>query len=173
TNIVLAAVGGQYLGYMFMFQDNGHVIFHGNRYVYEATACLVLLTAIALARLPAAAAGRYPAFAPRIRAAFALTLAIFIAVAFPYNHVSDYRTYSNNYWEGSWPYYDALMSSVEKPALVLMTDYNDFRQVYFTNPPKDTNPVIFAQDISRKKLLDSYPDRHVYVAKGWQLTKIR
>lgn len=169
ANLLFSCFIGMFIGLIFIAPYNS--VFP-SRMVYESTALLIVLIAIGITRL-AAVLGKF--HYPYVRSSFALTFIILLISAWPYRIRELYEAYSNNYWEGHASYHQMLMNSLEKPALVFMPAYEEYRLVYFEGPPRDSNPVIFARDRGEenKQLMDYYPNRHAYIVKNWNVHKIR
>lgn len=172
--ILLLCLAGQFLGLIFVLDRTGSLF--EPRFIYESTALLVVLSALCMKRLPGMMR-KYHIIRSRPVGVgiIASWLVISTALAFPTRTNEQYQVYANNFWEGNADYYKVIMANAEKPALVFMKQYNNFRLVFFTQPPDPRNPVIFAQDRGgeNQRLMDYYPDRSVYVVDDWDITKIR
>lgn len=149
----------------------------GPRYLYETSSSLIVLTALCLVRMPAIIRNRLHTRLPygATRGAITIMIAALFLMAFPSHILSRYKDYKNHYWEGNADFYHNVMRNVQTPALVFCTSYKNFRWVYFMGPPLDSNPVIVALDKGKEnqKLMEYYPDRHVYLASDTETIRIR
>lgn len=173
SGLMLWCIFGMFLGLMFI-NPNPNSVFP-SRYIYECTSLLIVLVAAGIRQVPqmvGKACGKM--FAPAT-STLAITLAILTACAWPYRARDLYASYANNYWEGHVTYHRMLVDSVEKPALIFMKHYTEYRMNYFTAPPREGDAVIFAlnRDEENSQLMDYYPKRHVYMVDGWNIQKIR
>jgi len=173
SSLIFSCFLTSFLGLIFLNSLTNNV--SPSRYIYEPTSILIVLIAIGIIQLPNMAKrllGTHPA---ALRSTVALTLAVFVLCAWPYRVRDLYMMYASNFWEGIADYHHTLMDSTEKPALIFVKHYSEYRFNFFTGPPRDGNPIILAQDLGKenKKLMDFYPDRHVYYVDGWHLKKIR
>lgn len=148
----------------------------GPRYLYETSTSLIVLTAVCLLRLPSIFRCRLHLRSSLLSAqgAVAFVIIVFSIISFPTHKRNLYNLYSNNYFEGSTWLYSKVMNMTQKPALVFFPDYIEFRRLYFTMPPDDSNPVIIAQDLGKEnqKLMDYYPNRTVYRLHKGELVKL-
>lgn len=173
--LLLSCFGMQFLALIFIYRDNGTVMLP--RYISESAVVLIALSAAFIAGAPAWLAARFAHLAPHvaaIRGGLFLLVAAFFVLAIPQNNIALYRYYSNTFFEGNW-YYDYMIKhSVKTPALVFVRPYEAYRKIYFNMPPRDDAPIIFAMHRrDREELMNHYPDRYVYEAQYWHLTKLR
>jgi Dolichyl-phosphate-mannose-protein mannosyltransferase len=181
SNVLLLAIFGQCLALVFLYSDNGGP--HGGpfppRLLYESSSSLIILTAIALCRLPAIVRSRLHLTVPPniVRGGIGTTMLALILLAWPFKISHLYDRYHDAYWEGDARHYHMIFDMVEKPALVFIKGYDNYRKVYFTMPPYDSNPVIFAfykRGLDIQPLIDYYRNRSVYlVDRRWAIERIR
>ena len=153
----------------------------GPRYLYETSGALIVLTALALRRTPAllrrvAGLHTHPAV---LRGGLIALLLVFVAVSIPTRQVALYRLYGHHYYEGNFDFYEGIVSTVQKPALVFLRAqklegaapgnewyYPEQRYVSSQWPVDTRAPVLFARDLRDRnpELLKQHPDRHVYIA---------
>ena len=146
---VLSAIGGL----LFNPYSDG---MYGPRYLYETATCVIVLTSVCLMRLPAMGRAYMNIALPRPTLAGGLAvfvMCLFIA-AIPYKITDMYKHYSHDYGLNTHDY-ATIMQTVKKPALVFMADADEFGHYYFTQPPYDTNPVIFAHDMGVSEKINS------------------
>jgi 4-amino-4-deoxy-L-arabinose transferase-like glycosyltransferase len=146
------------------------------RYLYETSTILIVLTALCLKRLPAICRRRLKLRFQRSSFYNILCLIVIALHLSAYPLIGNlYRLYSNDYWEGSAPYVEALNKIVEKPALIFFQDYVHFRYMFYTFPPREDSEIIYARDLGKKvnkELIDFYPKRHVYAVNGNVIKKV-
>lgn len=153
----------------------------GPRYLYETAGALIALTALGLQRTPGllqqvTGLRAEPAV---VRGGLIALLLLFTAISVPMRQIDTYRLYANHYYEGNYDYYQNIVNTVRKPALVFMRArkledappgeewyYPEHRYVAFTLPVDNNAPVLFARDLRERnpELLKLYPDRHAYIA---------
>ena len=174
ATLLLACCFCQLLGLFFIPYFD--MIF-GPRYLYETTSCFIVLTAICLQRLPSIITQLRLAPWPTqtLQGMTAIMVVTLFTLGLPFAIKEKYIYYHNDYWEGNAEYYHSIMSSVEKPAIVFVRTYPDFRLFFFTAPPHDDNPVIFAWDLGEEnqELMDYYPKRAVYKFDGGFLERVK
>lgn len=181
--LLLGVYGGLLLAYFF-FQGRTEIF--GPRYNYEASGSLILLTAVALSRLPRMLAMlKTAALEPTvIRGAALATVAGLVAYAFSDAIPWRYQQYGNHYWEGNYDYYEDILQNTQKPALVFIYTKpgskpywmgQHYFRVAFTLPPTPDSPVIFARDLGKRntELMDYYPCRYAYMRDQNTLKLIR
>jgi 4-amino-4-deoxy-L-arabinose transferase-like glycosyltransferase len=174
ASLLMACCIAQFLGLLLVpFFD---MIF-GPRYLYETSGCFIALTAIGLQRLPAIL---YKLFRIKFplreqQGAIALMVILLSSLGIPFAIRDKYGWYRTDYWEGNASYYHAVMDNVQKPALVFIKDYDEYRMLFSTQPPRDDNPVIVARDLGGhdQVLIDFYPTRTVYRFYGGMLERIK
>jgi hypothetical protein len=150
----------------------------GPRFVYEASGLLIILTASGILRLPiviAAAAGRVAFPRQMIYGAAVVFLAgmyVFSLVCF----LSPNFSMKFDYCFGNT---DNLLARLEEQydlnnALVFISAEN-YWTVGYVNPQADDAPVIYARNLGKKnrELIESYPERKVYLEENGKLTLIR
>ena len=154
-----------------------HSAIFGPRYMYEAAAPLILLTAHAIRRTPAllAALGwRLPGGA--LAAALILVVATGLLGRFP-ARVRDYARMPDAHPE----FYRSLLAQSRHPALIFVSRHDPgdkdpdahFRWISWTYPPQSDAPVIFARDrgdAKNRELMNHYPERYAYVEQKGKLT---
>jgi hypothetical protein len=145
------------------------------RYVYETTGILIILIAAGIVRFPDMAKQYFGASGSLASSSLILTLVILVATAWPFRIGELYGMYSNNFWEGNSDYTRMIVDSTEKPALVFMKNYREYRVNFFMREAEIGGPIIFARDMGKEneKLMNYYPDHHVYYVDGWRMQKLR
>lgn len=163
-HVLMACFIASFLGLVFINPFGNNVI--PGRYLYECTGILLVLAAAGMCRL---------AHFVRSPASLALTLAALMIWSWPYCVRDDYELYAYNFYEGNQVLYHSILAETDKPALVFMKGYGQYRFISFNNPPRDSDPIIFARDLGgqNQKLMDYYPNRHVYLVDGWFIQKLR
>ncbi|NBO18211.1 MAG: hypothetical protein EBV03_03105 [Proteobacteria bacterium] len=141
----------------------------GPRLMYESLTCIILLSAKALALMPA--------FFRRVLRqpkrlsyyyGFALIMALpLYGVAMQHNmRIDTLMKLYNFYGRGGNPaFYRFIVRNVQSPALVFVEGLG-YQAVSFSNPPQNTDRIIFANDLGNynTKLMQLYPDRYAYRA---------
>ena len=148
---------------------------YGPRYLYEISTSLIVLSSIALMRLPAiiqCMTKKHPP-QPLVRGISGFAIALLFVASFP-TFMNLYLLYARNYGGTNPLYYTMFLQKTQQPALVFVKSYDDYKQLFFSLPPRDDSPVIFAHDmgIENKKLIAMYPNRTVYKVNGWTLDKL-
>jgi 4-amino-4-deoxy-L-arabinose transferase-like glycosyltransferase len=138
------------------------------RYLYDSIGVVIVLSALAIQRMPALARRHNVVRAGNAAwvGAFALIIVGCTIYGFTARTGELFRYYGKNFVEGNIDYYNSIMSAVKKPALVFVENDKQFRHVLFVMP-QDNNPlVVFALNKKERNsnLMSYYPERHVYMA---------
>lgn len=173
TYLVISVIFGQFLGIVFLSPGAGGPFIMA--YMHECSAVLVVLITLGAQCLSGALRDKGSLFTSTHRATVTAIVLLCFIMAIPSKLVGLYNSYANNFWEGNWSYYYMVSHSVEKPALVFVSPYTAYRLLYFTQPPDNNSPIIFAQDLGYKysDLIEYYPGRAVYKLNWWSLQKIK
>jgi len=168
SSILLGTVLANFFG-LTLIAINGLNIFSA-RYLYEVSGMVIVLSALALQRIPAMAQRYFfPAVSLYTWSGTLILTCLSFTIAGFYGRTGEiYRVYGHHYWEGNADYYNKIMAEITTPALVFIQDYNQLRYVITAMPTNDKSPVIFALNIPDKnqRLMAYYPDRHVYSVAG-------
>lgn len=151
----------------------------GPRYLYQIAACLILLSAAGIARIPVwlrtwPTGG--PLSVPVARGMVALPILVLVLVmageAMP-RIIKNYTHFFQNHPD----FYESMLVQSKKPALIFIGRDEDAgkktRWLSFTYPPRQRNNVIFAMDRGDdedRELINYYPGRHVYIESKGVLT---
>lgn len=133
------------------------------RFLYENSGMVLVLSALALQRIPAATR-RFRLTRVSLHTwvgALVVMCALFTLYGLSHRTREQYHKYGNHYYFGNADYGKALTQAVKTPALVLV---DKFYYVSYTMPPDDEDAVIFAADKkgANRVLMDYYAYRYVY-----------
>lgn len=140
------------------------------RFLYETSGMVIVLSALALQRIPALARRYVP---PRVSLSVWGGTLILVCIAFTgigfHGRTGElYALYRHHYWEGNADYYEGILHHIKKPALVYVRNYKRYRYVIFNFPYDNDSPVVFALKNPRdnEQLRDYFPGRYVYEVIG-------
>jgi hypothetical protein len=151
------------------------------RYLAEVAGLCIVLSAVAIVRLPQwlaahfAPAGGEASIRPFLYMAIVLLFTVGYLDRFD-SFTQFYRYWAqNNYGWGNNPSYrDHIDEMVEKPALILFGDGVSYYTGTLYNPPYDDAPIIAARSFGNdQKLIDMYPGRYVYFGNRDSLKLLR
>lgn len=149
----------------------------GPRYLYESVGILVALSALGMAELPGLVGARFGVSVnvARARGMIACFVAVMSVAAIPTHVAPYYKLYENEFWAGGDRYYGYLQEKIAAPALVLLAPNDSWWRLGFTLPVDEKAGVIYARTLGDEdqKLMDMYPERHVYRVNGWDIQQIR
>lgn len=137
----------------------------GARHLYEASGLIIVLSALALQRLPVVTQYLLPMVKTPAMVGLLSVSCVALVVAGLHGRTRHMAwLYGNHYWEGNADYYYDVVDNVKGNALAFVESTDEFRYVARDMPPDDRARIIFARNKQKHniRLMDYYPDRHVY-----------
>ncbi len=160
-----------------MFNQFTSTIF-GPRYLFETSACVAMLIALGVTRLPALMAGIGLAMPRRDARRGMVAVALITVCLAGFGHFPQKFQLYSHYMDSHPEFYARMMNVSAKPALIFLSPPDPhpasirphdvlakFRWTVWTNPPQDDAPMIFAVDLGEPKdraLMQFYPNRRAY-----------
>lgn len=145
------------------------LVIFGPRYLYEISSIVIVLTAISLQRIPTIARHYCNIRMPlsQWRGVVCVILVFLVSVALNTTIKELYKKYGHNYRIGRLEFARAIQKSVQKPALVLISNRKLYNGLTYKQPPNDSSDIIIARDRGAENnlLMQHYPERHVYIVR--------
>lgn len=159
----------------------------GPRYIYETCAGLVVLSAGGIRRIALLLRFWKVPFKGtwRIQGISAIAVIALVVTGWAGRMPGEVRYYANHFGNNYPDFYASMLKQSQKPAVIFIGQLpqipgqrweknKKYLWVSFNNPPRDTDPVIFALDRGGRDIefMKYYPHRHYYVERDGKLYPI-
>ena len=146
----------------------------GPRFLYEATAAAVVLSARGIERIPVLWRDVFGFETPhrRVRILTAALLVILFSIGFATNIPPHIKFYGNSYWAVSAEILDKVEKRGITEAVVFVR--SNYGKGFVGNDPFMRNRVIYVKDLQDQNhlIMELYPDHDYYIAVGGTLTRV-